>query len=272
MALGDLITADHQVQIEDFLLGPGTDYRVLNDFNPYIWPEMTSRDFRSVWGEGTLATADLADARTLDFRVLIEKTTPATAITAYEDLAEAFAPSDVDLDLTWRINGTLNHYFGRPRAAGIIDTRWLGGGNIMVGCRFLATDPVRYGPLVTENWTLSGTATNFSVTNAGTAAVPWTLSWAADVDTVSALDISINSPVAQSWAYNTVGGVSNDAVEINCGDRFYKRGSNYVPNEIEPTAVWWKIEGGNVARTVTLTRTESSGSVSGTFTYHSGWY
>lgn len=133
-------------------------------------PDSKVADLERADDNGSVAGQDFAQARTLSFPVMLERSSTRLAMEALRTLKRAWRPAGpVDDILSIKIPGigptddTLRFY-GRPRSTLDVDLHWLPGGIITSLATFVALDPIGYGPLTT----VTGAA-NASVNNTGDA-------------------------------------------------------------------------------------------------------
>lgn len=187
---------DYTATLRGLTIGAGTDYRWAS------WPAglldtapIRAADFARPGGNGSVAGSDFYGPRTVTFEVEILGDGRADAELLLAELREAFARDNADEWLDVRITGTPMEYalVGRPRGvAAAIGRRFTGGANIQARCSFVATDPLIYGPITSEEIGVSahtipatlpftlGIYGEEAVVNAGSAATErWTVTFEA---------------------------------------------------------------------------------------------
>lgn len=182
------------IELRDLIMGTGTDYDVLVDgTNWRSIPDLRANRLNRSGRNGIQAGRDLLGGRPFQISVQIAATDMAAALDAEEELAAAWAPSDIDLPIIVTDDSGTYRMFGRPQmAAPNMDHADIGV--ITSECRFLATDPIRYTDTEASDSTTfpaggvgftfpftfplafgtSGTGGVVSADNTGRKAVPWT--------------------------------------------------------------------------------------------------
>jgi hypothetical protein len=136
---------DQQVSVGALVMGAGTQYDMI-DFNP--WTRNVRADARGprAWNHGSWSGAEFADEVVVPFGIIVDGEEPTVAAwtTAHQALAAAFAPSFVDIELRWMLDGATEYLmYGRPRMVEPrIDT--LGFGYAVTRAAFVALDPLIY--------------------------------------------------------------------------------------------------------------------------------
>jgi hypothetical protein len=138
MAAGDLITLPWQVEVNDLLLGPGTEY-VIRRFDPWAAPEIRSGNVGRAAADGSWPGRDRLGDRLVGLDVYIQGVDAAAQQQARRRLAAAFRPpgADVTVPLVWREDSAdLWRLNGKPQLASSESSPAL-----PTECRFVATDP-----------------------------------------------------------------------------------------------------------------------------------
>ncbi|MGH3679083.1 MAG: phage distal tail protein [Natronosporangium sp.] len=138
-----------QVQIRDLVMGVGTRWRMMNDFNPFALQVRAAGAGERAWGHGSWSGAEWAAERVVPMRVLIiDEGQPDTAgwMAARHKLAAAFRPvGDVveNVELRFALGGAEHVMFGRPRMTEA-STIHIAHGHGFADCAFVALDPLIY--------------------------------------------------------------------------------------------------------------------------------
>lgn len=141
--------AEGQWQVRDLVLGPGTDYRLLDTTNPFDLAVRADQGGPRAWAHGSWSGAEWATERVVPIRLLVRdpaNLTSAAWLAARHQLAAAFAPvgdSAEQVPLRFVIAGQEYILFGRPRLAEF-DATLIGTGQSFVNAGFVAQDPRIY--------------------------------------------------------------------------------------------------------------------------------
>lgn len=105
-----------QVQLRDLVMGPGTLYRFDkgNHFNPYVRTTRAEASGDLPWADGGWSGRNVTAQAAIPMRIVTMGDGSAGFRSLHEPLAEAFAPSDVDLPITFTVGGAERVMFGRP--------------------------------------------------------------------------------------------------------------------------------------------------------------
>jgi hypothetical protein len=187
--------SEGQVQLRNLVMGPDTQYRFPRGqhFNPLVRSVRADQSDKRPWRDGSWSGIELADEAIIPMRVVTLGQSAAEFMALHQAMAAAFAPSSVDLDLTFMIGGVEYLMRGRPRLLQPDSRSQAGHG--YYNAAFVGLDPLIYSStlhtagLVLPSFTggltvaviapISVTATVVSgvgaITNAGTAYSPLTI-------------------------------------------------------------------------------------------------
>jgi len=136
------LTLDGQVEINGLLLGPGTTYMVMAEFN--MWTRsvrFTEAD--RVWGPGAWSGREDTEAVAIPLPIVIDTADPAAWLDALHTLMAALSASSTDVLLRWRWSGTVYRMSVRPRLVDPnVTTAAYGWGPVTVALK--ALDPRVY--------------------------------------------------------------------------------------------------------------------------------
>lgn len=137
--------AEGQVSVRGLVMGPDTDYKVL-EFNPWVRSVRADQSGARAWGHGSWSGAEWAEQAVVP--ILIETLTEDLTSwrRAQQHLAAAFAPigdATADVELRWCLDGVEYLLRGRPRLVSPT-IEHLRTGRIRSGCSFVAPDPTIY--------------------------------------------------------------------------------------------------------------------------------
>lgn len=137
---------DQQIRIGDLVMGRGTSYRWLTETNPLGLAVRTTGGGPRASAHGTWAGAEFADERVITVEFLIDETSEAAALAAYDQAARVFAPvgasgQDTEFEYSWA--GQERLIYGRPRGL-VPDTSLKASGRIFCRAGFVASNPYRY--------------------------------------------------------------------------------------------------------------------------------
>lgn len=144
MPLGDC-----QVSVRELVMGPGTPYRVLSDFNPFNRAVRADQSGARAWNHGSWSGAEFAHETVVTLPVLVQDMVSLTKsgwLAAHQQLAAAFAPvadAATDVELRFTIGADEYVMFGRPR---MVEPRTYSTklGHAFTQCAFVALDPLIY--------------------------------------------------------------------------------------------------------------------------------
>lgn len=169
--------------IRGLTIGAGTPYRFTAWPDVFSTAEIRDDDDPMPHDDGVIPGPDRLGAKRFTLEVDIQGTSPTDAKQFAKALATAFAPAHEMEWLTINIDGEEFAYRGRCRGviAGL-NRRFLSG-TVAERCRFVATDPLRYGPEQAASIDLSDIGAGFvlpvilpaiidGTTGAGEASVP----------------------------------------------------------------------------------------------------
>lgn len=128
-----------QVQLRDLVMGPGTLYRFVTHFNPFVRNVRADQGGPRAWNDGAWSGAEWTEQVAIPMRLVILATGTAHYVALQQALSAAFAPSHDDLPLTFMVGGTEYVMFGRPRMVEP-DARMIDG-TTYVQAAFVALNP-----------------------------------------------------------------------------------------------------------------------------------
>lgn len=137
---------DRQVQVRNLVMGEGTSFRMMGEFNPFTMRVRASQGGARAWGHGGWSGVEFRDETVVPMRILVEGGSPAAWLSLHQQLAAALRPigEDVaDVELRFALGGTEYVMFGRPRLVEP-NSRMIGSGNVMTRAAFVALDPFIY--------------------------------------------------------------------------------------------------------------------------------
>lgn len=183
-----MVLADRQWSLRGLVMGPGTQYEVLTQTNPFRLQSSASTGSRA-WDHGSWAGAEWAGSKTVPLRVLVKgaERDPDSWLEAHQNLTAAFAPrgaSTIEDELRFGWNGREYVMFGRPR---VVEPNLdiVGRGYSFTQCAFESLDPRIYDadPVVQQ--------TNLPVFEGGLA-LPFSLPATIDSVAVEGSDTIVN--------------------------------------------------------------------------------
>ena len=127
MAVGDLVTADWQLEFGGMLIGDSTDYSIAVISGLAELPNVRSNDQILLRTDGLWAGDDFVGQRKLTLSIEIDTRNSATA---FDDLARAFVPGAPEAPLVFQVpqiaGGIKCRVYGRPRRRSApINLEWL---------------------------------------------------------------------------------------------------------------------------------------------------
>lgn len=140
--------AECQVRVRNLVMGPGTQYKVLPGFNPFLRNVRADQGGSRAWNHGTWSGVEWADEVVvpIPLRVGRQGGTIASWLPLHQQLAAAFAAvgdSGEQVELRWVFGGSEYVMFGRPRLAEP-RTEHIAVGKAATQCAFVAQDPRIY--------------------------------------------------------------------------------------------------------------------------------
>src|SRR5690554_6903050 len=138
--------AEGQVQIRDLVMGPGTPYRIMTEFNPFNRSVRADQSGPRAWNHGAWSGVEWAAEATVPMRILVEADDVAGWISLHQQLMAAFAPvgeSATDVELRFAMGGREYMMRGRPRMVEP-DLKLIGTGKSFTQAAFVALDPFIY--------------------------------------------------------------------------------------------------------------------------------
>lgn len=154
--------AKGQVQVGSLLMGEGTAYQVLKDFNPWARNVRTPATGDRSWAHGSWSGAEWAQEVTVPIPVLAvgaESNTESWEV-VHQALSAAFAAVGTggDVELRWFLGAREYVMYGRPRMVSP-DPELIGLGLARTQCAFACQDPLIYageetviGPITPPSW------------------------------------------------------------------------------------------------------------------------
>lgn len=142
MPAGDLVVADYQFELRLLLMGYGTSYEIgPGPISGFGQPRYKTADVEMMHADGSYGAADYKGSRTIRIPIDIVRSTAALAVTAFDALVTAWAPSATDIPLYFRLPYWGKKYVnGRPRGL-TDDFSQLEFGVIRALATFEALDP-----------------------------------------------------------------------------------------------------------------------------------
>jgi hypothetical protein len=137
--------AEGQVQVRDLVMGPGTSYRFVTHFNPFVRSVAAGQGGPRAWSHGSWSGAEWAAEAVVPMRIVILGTGTADYVTLQQALSAAFSPvgdSPGNVDLQFVIGGVGYLMRGRPRL--VEPDRRLQSGTTWANLGFVAQDPRIY--------------------------------------------------------------------------------------------------------------------------------
>ncbi|MGH9252557.1 MAG: hypothetical protein ACRD0W_24020, partial [Acidimicrobiales bacterium] len=112
-------------------------------FNPWTRGVRADQGGPRAWNHGGWSGAEWVEPAEVPFTVKVLGTDAGSWLALHQQLAKAFAPSSVDVELRFTLGGREYVMFGRPRGINPSPIR-LGVGEVFTDCRFGAPDPNIY--------------------------------------------------------------------------------------------------------------------------------
>jgi hypothetical protein len=180
------------LQLRDLLMGPGTEI-IVEGFQPFDTETRSPGEAAFEQADGGYAGREYRESKRVPIRLHVDHDpNTAEAVAVHRQILAAFAPSHVDIPLTFWWAGRLYRMYGRPRSVQH-DQDLFDIGAYRLQANFLATDPLVYSddevvttlglpsdsggltlpatlPTSIDASLTTGTATVF---NDGTANAPW---------------------------------------------------------------------------------------------------
>ena len=138
--------ADGQVKVRELLMGPGTDYRILTEFNPFTLTVRADQGGPRAWNHGSWSGAEWAEERVVPLRIVPKADDTAGWLVLHKALAAAFAPvgdAGDPVELRFAVDSIEYLILGRPRMVES-DLSTLGVGWTYTRAVFVAQDPRIY--------------------------------------------------------------------------------------------------------------------------------
>lgn len=269
---------NYTATLNGLTIGSGTIYKWTAWPSGLGTPDIRVQDTARPRRHGVTASDDLLGARTVTFEVTVQGALTALE-TALTNLSAAFAPSNADTWLDLRVTGSPSEYalLGRPRGVEWDLSRRFTFGLADARCTFVATDPNKYGPAVTQAISLpTGTAGLFvpavgpfvfgsqsggeaSISNTGTAAVDWTAVITGPMTTPRLEMVGLSRRV--SFDLSLAAGETL-VLDSRTGSALLN-GSTPRTSTLQPGSRWWQLPVG--ASTLRLRAASGSGSISVSF-------
>lgn len=265
---------NYTATLNGLTIGSGTIYRWTAWPSGLGTPDIRAQDTTRPRRHGVTAADDLLGARTVTFEITVQGTQAALEV-ALTALNSAFAPSPSDAWLDLRMTGSPSEYSLQGRARGVewdLSRRYTFG-LADARCTFVATDPLKYGPLVTTTIGLpSGTAGlpfpatgpfvfgaqsggEATVTNSGTAAVDWTATVTGPMTTPRLEMVSLGRRVSFDLAVATG---ETLVLDSRTGSALLN-GSTPRTSTLLPGSRWWQLPVGS--STIRLRAASGTGTV-----------
>ncbi len=179
-------------------------------FNPWVWPDISSDDTAYWHRSGMKPGADIPTSRRIEFTIDINQPDAASLNAKLAQLAAATKPvfvAGVEQEVSFMFGSTKYVLYGRYREVDVIDTSLVGKYSVQVRVRFTATDPIIYEatPTVVTVPVWTGTLAN------------WHINYASHISFLSggastAIDIGGDAP--PRWAV-TINGPARNPVLVN---------------------------------------------------------
>lgn len=221
-----------QVMVRGLVMGPGTPYTILTEFNPHIRSARVTGSQPRVWNHGSWAGTEWGSEAVIPIKVLVtgESDDVESWQRAHQDLAAAFRPvgTDGDQELRWVRGGREYLLIGRPRMVEP-EMSLIHGGNAFTQLGFVALDPRIYsgtqtiaGPIglptftggltfpMSMPFTISGVLDEgtLDLTNTGTA----------DAELLFRIDGPVNNPAVTLQRDD---GIRSISVDVNVSSGYY---------------------------------------------------
>lgn len=191
--------ASKQVQVGTLVMGPGTSYEVLPDFNPWVRLARADQSGSRPWNHGGWSGAEFAEPSIVPIRIQVRGSGPGGWLTSHQALAAAFAPSSTDIELRWAIGGSEYVMFGRPRLVEP-QSRTIGVGFAFTRCAFVALDPRIYAGTASTTGALS--LPSFT----GGLTVPFTVPFTIDTTLTGGEASAVNAGTTDTGLTVTIAG------------------------------------------------------------------
>lgn len=135
-----------QVQIRDLVLGTGTQFRLINGFNPWDRDVRADQGGDRPWAHGTWSGAEWMNEVIVPLPIEVQSTggNKATWLTARHQLQAAFAPigdDTTEIEMRFMFGGVEMVMYGRPRVVNH-DMTLIGTGVTVANCAFVALNPL----------------------------------------------------------------------------------------------------------------------------------
>lgn len=207
---GELVVADRQIQLRDWLGGPGGSGDWIDQVtNWWGGTPVRNRDIARMSSNGVRGGIDLLGGKSLIGSMLIVGVSQADLLAQLDALALAWAPSSDDLPIVVQLLGQKRRRYGRPRRLEVDPklTTYFSNQGIYaakITFEFLATDPLQYSN------TLHSVAIGLAV--AGGAAMPMTFPVTLAPSSGGVGAVSNAGTVAAPWTGRLDGPLTNPAV------------------------------------------------------------
>jgi hypothetical protein len=155
-----------QVSIRGFVMGAGTPYKFLTDFNPWKREAQVTVEQAMPYSDGSWAGAEFVAAPVIPLRLMIVTPTLAEWDVARRELTHALRPigvSDTEIELRWNITGVEYVMYGRPRLVDP-DVSINKAGKGYVSAAFTALDPYVYSGELHSSGTITVAQTSGGLT------------------------------------------------------------------------------------------------------------
>ena len=194
MAVGDLITDDYQLEVnESLLLGAGTVYDIIS-MEGFDLPEMRTGDTAKTLRNGYWAGSDLLEGRTITLELTVSSDDDASQAAALDALTTAFRPTAVEGTFAFQLPGYTKRFVNARVRRINIPVSWEYQFHLpTVTVELYATDPVIY------DCSLSGQTVTVQVVGGGGFSFPVTPPF-----TFGAMPTGGRVTVVNSGTYKTV--------------------------------------------------------------------
>lgn len=202
--------AEYQAQVRDLVMGPGTNYAFLDDFNPFTLDVRADQAGNRAWGDGGYSGVEWREEIVVPMRLRVKDPANRTLgrwLELHQQLLAAFRPvgeAVQDVELRFALGGREYLMFGRPRVVEP-DTKTIAGGYSVTRAAFVALDPTIYAgvetvfgpiglPTFTGGLTIPGTMS--APLNSNTSFETDTSGWVAPNGTITRSTVQANTGVA----------------------------------------------------------------------------
>lgn len=252
---------DRQVQVRDLVMGPGTDYQIVEGFNPFNRDVRVEQSEARTHAHGSWSGTEFNDEVTVPIRILIQAPDQVTWLQLHDRLMHAFRPvgrSFEEVQLRFSLGGQERVMFGRPRMVEP-NLQSLVTGEVAYRAAFVALDPFQYSsepiehdaiglPVFRGGLLVSGATARSRTLNSNTGFETDTSGWDANGGTVtrSTAQAYIGSASGLfepdgTTATPLVGFSAPGWIAVNVGDEYEWPPWVYSPDAlsgVEPSIAW----------------------------------